>query len=238
MHESLPITHLLRLMFYPLLPFSPGSNFAAKLNLIAKIRILLQESKDKPVMLQVNNISLSYGPRLVLDDVSFTVAPGEKTGLIGVNGAGKSSLLKIVARVQEADRGTVMLPRSHGYLSQDVAHDYETPAGQGTSVRNFIFSSTGLNTAIDTYETLTHKIAEAANDDDLPNLLKHFEQAQDTLDRLGYYDADARSEQLLAGLNLGGVTLERQVSTLSGGQKTKLALAWLLFQAADLSLLD
>jgi len=189
-------------------------------------------------MLQVNNVSLSYGPRLVLDDVSFTVAPGEKAGLIGVNGAGKSSLLKIVARVQEADSGTVMLPRSQGYLSQDVAHDYETAAGQGTSVRNFIFSSTGLNTAIDTYETLTHKIAEAANDADLPILLKHFEQAQDTLDRLGYYDADARAEQLLAGLNLGGVTLDRQVSTLSGGQKTKLALARLLFQAPDLLLLD
>jgi ATP-binding cassette, subfamily F, member 3 len=189
-------------------------------------------------MLQVNNVSLSYGPRLVLDDVSFTVAPGEKAGLIGVNGAGKSSLLKIVARVQEADSGTVMLPRSQGYLSQDVAHDYETTAGHGTSVRNFIFSSTGLNTAIDTYETLTHKIAEAANDADLPILLKHFEQAQDALDRLGYYDANARAEQLLAGLNLGGVTLDRQVSTLSGGQKTKLALARLLFQAPDLLLLD
>jgi len=189
-------------------------------------------------MLQVNNVSLSYGPRLVLDDVSFTVAPGEKAGLIGVNGAGKSSLLKIVARVQEADSSTVMLPRSYGYLSQDVAHDYETAAGQDTSVRNFIFSSTGLNTAINSYETLTHKIAEAANDADLPILLKDFEQAQDTLDRLGYYDADARAEQLLAGLNLGGVTLDRQVSTLSGGQKTKLALARLLFQAPDLLLLD
>src|SRR5205807_5291456 len=97
-------------------------------------------------MLQVNHIHLSYGPRLVLDNISFTVAPGEKAGLIGVNGAGKSSLLKIVARVQEADGGTVMSPRSYGYLSQDVAHDYETTSGQDASVRNFIFSSTGLNT--------------------------------------------------------------------------------------------
>jgi ATP-binding cassette, subfamily F, member 3 len=189
-------------------------------------------------MLQVNNLALSYGPRLVLDNVSFTVAPGEKAGLIGVNGAGKSSLLKIVARVQEADGGTVMLPRSYGYLSQDVAHDYEITSGQDASVRNFIFSSTGLNTAIDTYEELTLKIAEGANDANLSTLLQHFEQAQDSLDRLGYYDADARAEQLLAGLNLGGVTLDRQVSTLSGGQKTKLALARLLFQAPDLLLLD
>src|SRR6266567_2030052 len=196
------------------------------------------KTRIKGSMLQVNHIRLSYGPRLVLDDVSFTVAPGEKAGLIGVNGAGKSSLLKIVARVQEADSSTIMLPRSYGYLSQDVAHDYEIAPGQGTSVRNFIFSSTSLNTAIDTYETLTHKIAEAANDADLPILLKHFEEAQDTLDRLSYYDADARAEQLVSGLNLGGVTLDRQVHTLSGGQKTKLTLARLLFQAPDLLLLD
>ena len=93
-------------------------------------------------MLQVNTISLSYGPRLVLDDVSFTVAPGEKAGLIGVNGAGKSSLLKIVAGIQEADSGKVMLPRSYGYLSQDVAH--ETSVADGTTVRDFIFNSIDL----------------------------------------------------------------------------------------------
>src|SRR5439155_23979702 len=111
-----------------------------------KFKVFLTDAynnkKDFKTMLQVNNVSLSYGPRLVLDDVSFTVAPGEKAGLIGVNGAGKSSLLKIVARLQEADSGAVMLPHSYGYLSQDIAH--ETPVGEGTSVRNFIFSSTGL----------------------------------------------------------------------------------------------
>src|SRR5438270_6504500 len=187
-------------------------------------------------MLQVNNISLSYGPRLVLDDVSFTVAPGEKAGLIGVNGAGKSSLLKIVAGIQEADSGKVMLPRSFGYLSQDVAH--ETSVAEGMTVRDFIFNSIGLDIAIQTYEVLTTKIAEEANAAHLPTLLKHFEQAQDGLDRLGYYDGDARAEQLVAGLKLGGVTLERLVQTLSGGQKTKLALARLLFQAPDLLLLD
>jgi len=187
-------------------------------------------------MLQVNNISLSYGPRLVLDDVSFTVAPGEKAGLIGVNGAGKSSLLKIVAGIQEADGGKVMLPSSFGYLSQDVAH--ETSVAEGMTVRDFIFNSIGLDIAIQTYEALTNKIAEEANAAHLPTLLKHFEQAQDALDRLGYYDADARAEQLVAGLKLGGATLDRLVQTLSGGQKTKLALARLLFQAPELLLLD
>ena len=65
-------------------------------------------------MLQVNHIHLAYGPRAILDDVSLTVAPGEKAGLIGVNGAGKSSLLKIIAGEQSPDRATILLPRTVG----------------------------------------------------------------------------------------------------------------------------
>ncbi len=186
-------------------------------------------------MLLVNHIHLSYNARVILDDVSFTVAPGEKAGLIGVNGAGKSSLLNIIAGLQVPDRGTVMLPRSYGYLSQDVAH--ETPVVENGTVRDFIFNSTGLDAAIASYEALSARIARAT-EDELPELLQRFSQAQDTLESLGYYEADARSEQLIAGLNLGGVTLDRSVNTLSGGQKTKLALARLLFQAPDLLLLD
>ena len=186
-------------------------------------------------MLQVSRITLAYGPRLILDDVSFTVAPGEKAGLIGVNGAGKSSLLKIVAGLQDADGGAVSRPRSFGYLSQDVAH--ETPVTHGGTVRDFIFSSTGLDEAIADYEQLTHQMTEA-DSDELELLLRRFERAQETLERLGYYEAESRADQLIAGLNVGGVTLERQVSTLSGGQKTKLALARLLFQSPDLLLLD
>ena len=202
---------------------------------MSTIQDYASQTRIKGSMLQANHIRLSYGPRLVLDDVSFTVAPGEKAGLIGVNGAGKSSLLNIIAGLQDADGGTIILPRTYGYLSQDVAH--ESTIAEGGTVRNFIFNSIGLDAAIDAYEELTNKVAEA-EDGDLPALLQRFEQVQDTLERLGYYDADARAEQLIAGLNLGGVTLERYVYTLSGGQKTKLALVRLLFQAPDLLLLD
>jgi ATPase subunit of ABC transporter with duplicated ATPase domains len=78
----------------------------------------------------------------------------------------------------------------------------------------------------------------SSSDKDLPTLLTRFSQAQEALERLGYYEADARSEQLLSGLNIGGVTLDRSMSTLSGGQKTKLALVRLLYQAPGLLLLD
>ena len=186
-------------------------------------------------MLQVHHIHLSYGPRLILDDVSFTVAQGEKAGLIGVNGAGKSSLLKIIAGIQDSDGGKVMLPRTYGYLSQDVAH--EAPVSEGSTVRDYMFNSIALDVAIQSFEELSQRLGESAQEE-MPALLKRFEEAQEALERLGYYEADARAEQLIAGLNLSGVTLERFVSTLSGGQKTKLALARLLFQAPDVMLLD
>ncbi|GHO44899.1 ABC-F family ATP-binding cassette domain-containing protein [Ktedonospora formicarum] len=186
-------------------------------------------------MLQVNRLQLSYGARLILDNVSFTVAPGEKAGLIGVNGAGKSSMLKIVAGLMESDGGSVSRPRTFGYLSQDIAHE-EGTAEQGT-VRDFVFNSTGLDTAVQEYESLSLQIANA-DGNDLEDLLEHFAQAQDSLERLGYYEADARCEELIAGLNIGGMTLDRAVSTLSGGQKTKLALVRLLFQSPELLLLD
>src|SRR5260370_37487200 len=106
-------------------------------------------------MLQANHIKLSYGPRLVLDDISFTVAPGEKAGLIGVNGAGKSSLLKIIAGLLDADGGTVRLPRTYGYLSQDVAHQ-DPVAREGTG-RDFRFDSTEQATAINSCQATANQ---------------------------------------------------------------------------------
>src|SRR2546423_15407354 len=103
-------------------------------------------------MLQVYNITLSYGPRLVLDDVSFTLSRGEKAGLIGINGAGKSSLLKIVAGQLSQDAGLVLRPRTLGYLSQDVAH--EDPVLAEGTVREYIFGGTGLDEAVRAYEAL------------------------------------------------------------------------------------
>src|SRR5690242_15764179 len=186
-------------------------------------------------MLQVYNISLSYGPRLVLDDVSFTLGQGEKAGLIGINGAGKSSLLKIVAGLLTPDGGKVLAPRTLGYLSQDVAH--EDPVVADGTVRDYIFGGTGLDVAVHEYETLAAHLAEVG-EADLDAVMDRFGEAQATLERLGYYDADARAEELVHGLGLKGVTLDRRVVTLSGGQKTKLALVRLLFQGPDLLLLD
>jgi ATP-binding cassette subfamily F protein 3 len=190
-------------------------------------------------VLQVSHLRLSYPPRTVLDDVSFTVAPGEKAGLIGSNGAGKSSLLKVIAGLQPADGGSVIRPRTYGYLSQDLAQELadQAAADAATTVRDFIFSSTGLDQALVRFHDLSRRVA-AASGSELPSLLQELSVAQERLEQLGYYEAEARCEALLDGVKLDGVTLDRPATTLSGGQKIKLALVRLLFQAPELLLLD
>ena len=75
-----------------------------------------------------------------------------------------------------------MLPRSHGYLSQDVAH--ETFVAEGSTVRDYMFNSIGLDVAIASFEELSHRLGEATNGD-MSLLLKRFEEAQESLERLG-----------------------------------------------------
>src|SRR6266567_431288 len=173
-----------------------------------------QALKDNFLVLQVLMLSMWEHKRMVIDNFSKTRIKGS---MLQVNHIRLSYGPRLVL---DAGGGTVMLPRTYGYLSQDVAHE-DPLAGEGT-VRDFIFNSTGLDVAINTYEELANEVGQAT-EGELPALLVRFERAQNELDRLGYYDADARAEQLISGLEVGGVTLERYVSTLSGGQKTKLA---------------
>ena len=96
-------------------------------------------------MLQVQRVSLAYGPKIILDAVSFTLGNKEKAGIIGVNGAGKSTLLKMIAGVTSPDTGAIMRPRTMGYLAQDIVHE-QLPETTDT-VREFLFASTGLDAA-------------------------------------------------------------------------------------------
>lgn len=153
-------------------------------------------------MLQAKNIQKSYGTLTVLSDISFSLAKGQKAALVGANGTGKTTLLKILANLEESDGGSIECTAGMqiGYLPQDTI-----PLGEQT-IRSYLQSvSSTLPKVGDKFDT------------------KVF---------------DHRATMTLMGFGLDTISLDRTISSLSCGQKTKIGLALLLLKNPDLILLD
>ncbi|MCB9452203.1 MAG: ABC-F family ATP-binding cassette domain-containing protein [Anaerolineaceae bacterium] len=188
-------------------------------------------------MLVVSNISKRYrgADEPILLNVSFTVNAGERVGLIGPNGCGKSTLINIVTGQIQPDRGSVQFnPPSLrvGYLPQGLTDT------DSLLVRDVLFPGAGdLALAEATVQRLADAIAEAS-EDDLPGLLAAYGDALEQFERVSTGLSAGVVEPILAGLNLADVDLDSPVGMLSGGQKTRLGLASLLLSEPDLLVLD
>ncbi|MFI6499944.1 ABC-F family ATP-binding cassette domain-containing protein [Nonomuraea typhae] len=184
----------------------------------------------RTAQLSLAGITKRYDDRVVLDQVSFTVKPGEKVGVIGDNGSGKSTLLRVIAGVEPADNGelTVVAPGGTGYLPQAL----DLPAGA---------------TVADTIDWALHDLRDLesrmrAAEADLPAAgpaeLTAYGELIAAYEARGGYDADARVEIALHGLGLPGLDRTCPLGTLSGGERSRLALAATLAARPELLLLD
>ncbi len=186
-------------------------------------------------MLQVRNISKWFGDLKVLNQISFNLNRGERAGLIGPNGCGKTTLLKIITGEMEPDQGRVQLAPASlrlGYLPQ--ALDFPATA----TVGDVLTAAEGERVAVETQlHRLAERIATAANDE-LDAALAAYDRALAEFTARGGAGQAASAEAGLAGLGLGDVELAQSVHALSGGQKTRLGLARLLLTQPDLLLLD
>ncbi len=185
------------------------------------------------MLLSVDRISKSYGDNQVLHQVDFTLGSGQKLGLVGANGVGKSTLLKIVVGEIEADGGKATLAAGArlGYLPQ-VLHDADA-----MSVEKLILAS--LTELIQLEERLRQLEASMAGaNGNLDALLTDYGQVSEQFERRGGYDLDHRRDAILTGLQIDHIDRTRAVGTLSGGEKSRVGLAALLLQEPDLLLLD
>jgi ATP-binding cassette subfamily F protein 3 len=183
------------------------------------------------VLLQLSNVSKSYGSQTVLRDVTFQINPGEKVGLIGTNGSGKSTLLKILALALEPDEGAVHLKNGLRSGTLDQIPDFQ----QSTTVLDEALESfADLIASEKELEALEHAIAENA----LPELLDRYASLQHEFEHKGGYRFRAMTEAAVLGIGFTKDMLQRETRALSGGEKNRLALARLLLSEGELMLLD
>lgn len=185
-------------------------------------------------MLTISQITKSYGLNTVLKDVSFTLNVGERIGLVGANGVGKSTLIKIIAGVLPADSGTVTLPAGTevGYLPQVITgYDDQT---LGDLIAR---ASTRLQTLEQRMRQLEAHMTRLI-DDALDDVMTDYGNVTEQFERLGGYEGDHRVQTVLSGLQIDHLPMDRRFSTLSGGEKARAGLALLLLGAPDVLLLD
>ena len=174
----------------------------------------------------LSGLAKRYGDRVVLHDVAFRVAPGDRVALVGPNGSGKSTLLRLLAS-GESDGGTIARRRGLrvGLLEQELA-------ALGATLDDIVASA---RARLDALEAEMRALERRLDD---PAALARYGDLQAAFERAGGYDFPGEVERVLGGLGLGGIARDRPLAGLSGGERARAALARLLLEDPDLLLLD
>ncbi|WP_449278091.1 ABC-F family ATP-binding cassette domain-containing protein [Leucobacter sp. GX24907] len=180
--------------------------------------------------LTVTGISASFGDRRVLSDISFTARDGDRIGLIGENGTGKSTLLSILSGRISPDAGEIHVTGTVGLLAQEL------PYADGTLLGRVLDDAQrGALSALADIELAANALADRP---EAPGALRDYETALEVAERSGAWSAESRRGDIVSGLGLGGVAETRPIGELSGGQRLRLALASVLLEAPRVLLLD
>jgi len=182
-------------------------------------------------VLQVQSLSVEVGGRVVVSDATFTVMPKDKVGLVGRNGAGKTSLFKVLGGEAEPIAGKITRKGGFGYLPQDprIAGIYD-----GRSAISHILSGRNIDDDLMRIEKLRIAMEEDASERNV----QRFSRAEEEFALKGGYAAESEARSIAAGLGMNGERLDLPVGVLSGGERRRVELSRILFAGSDALLLD
>lgn len=188
-------------------------------------------------MVTIGNLSIYFGSRTLFSNIGFFIGPRDRIGLVGKNGAGKSTMLKTLAGLQKPNEGSVAYARGTtvGYLPQEMNHNENASIYEEASA-----SFKEVQYLRDRVEELTHAITDHHDytSDDYANKLDELSEASHRLELLGSSNLEEKIEKVLKGLGFQSSDMERPMREFSGGWKMRVELGKILLQNPDLLLLD
>ena len=186
-------------------------------------------------MIHLTNITRQHGTHILFKDASFQITAGSRSGLVGANGAGKSTIFRLITGEENRDGGEISCNKKTviGYFSQEVGE----MSGRSALAEVMAASARTMQLG-EEIKAMEAAMCEPMEDDALATLLEKYGDAQEEFEHRGGYDLENRAQAVLTGLGVGPEDYQRPVESFSGGWKMRIALAKILTINPDVLLLD
>ncbi len=189
---------------------------------------------DMVISMRGTNLCLSFNMEKIYENANFQFGEADKVGVIGVNGAGKTTLFKVILKEQELDSGNIMIPKKKriGYLPQEIILE-----DKNIAVFDYLMSARPITRLNQELEQLYMEVA-TASEKDQKRILRKIGDTQELLEYYDCYNCENILFELINHMNIDSTLLDMKLMDLSGGQKSKIAFAHLLYSNPEIMLLD